>query len=65
MGTLGKDYPGYFPVGDTRALAELIGRAEIDEKFYRGLKSYLSRLTPLVSPEREQAAWKRLLAEFA
>src|SRR5262249_44099359 len=28
IGLLGEDYPGYFPVGDTQALADLLWRAE-------------------------------------
>src|SRR5262249_30194510 len=34
VGILGADYPGYFPVGDTRALAALLQRAENDAQFY-------------------------------
>ena len=35
VGLLGEDYPGYFPVGDTEALARLLGRAETDADFYQ------------------------------
>jgi glycosyltransferase involved in cell wall biosynthesis len=34
VGLLGTQYPGYFPVGDTAALAALLTRAETDTKFY-------------------------------
>jgi hypothetical protein len=61
MGTLGKNYPGYFPVGDTRALARLLQKAESNPEFYRRLKSYCARLAPLVDPRHERAAWKKLL----
>ncbi len=64
IGTLGKNYPGYFPVGNTRALARLLLRAETDPRFYRALKSHCARLRPLVDPRLERAAWKRLLAEL-
>jgi len=64
VGTLGEDYPGYFPAGDTKALASLLLRAESEPKFYRRLKSACARLKPLVAPERESKAWKRLLAEL-
>jgi putative glycosyltransferase (TIGR04348 family) len=37
IGTLGKDYPGFYPAGDTTALAELLMRAEYDQGFYRSL----------------------------
>jgi putative glycosyltransferase (TIGR04348 family) len=64
MGTLGKDYPGYFPVGDTLALAELLLRAEYDPAFYQSLKRACDRAAPLVRPQRESAAWKLLLREL-
>ncbi len=38
VGLLGADYPGYFPVGDTAALARLLERAETDTRFYRTLR---------------------------
>jgi len=65
IGTLGKNYPGYFPVGNTRALTRLLRRAESDPRFYRKLKTYCARLRPLVDPKRERAAWKNLLGEFS
>ncbi|HUC99115.1 MAG TPA: selenoneine biosynthesis selenosugar synthase SenB, partial [Candidatus Polarisedimenticolaceae bacterium] len=64
MGTLGKDYPGYFAPGDTVALREILMRAETDRKFYRSLKSICRRLSPLVAPKRELAAWQELLEEL-
>ena len=63
MGTLGTEYPGYFAAGDTVALSEMLSRAESDAKFYGSLKSICKRLSPLVSPKRESAAWKQLLQE--
>jgi putative glycosyltransferase (TIGR04348 family) len=65
VGTLGKNYPGYFPVGNTRALARLLRRAESDARFYRALKSRCARLRPLVDPKRERAAWEKLLREIS
>jgi putative glycosyltransferase (TIGR04348 family) len=64
VGLLGKDYPGYFPVGDTKALARLLRRAESDPRFYACLRSHCSRLAPLFRPAREQAAWQKLLTEL-
>lgn len=64
IGTLGEGYPGYFPVGDTSALAHLLLKAESDPQFYDGLKAYCARLLPLVDPERERASWQQLLAEL-
>ncbi len=63
VGLLGADYPGYFPVADTAALARLLARAESDPRFYAELKARCNRLAPLFRPAREQAAWKRLLRE--
>jgi len=65
MGTLGKNYPGYFAVGETRELAYLLRRAEFDQDFYRDLKAHCARLRPLVDPERERASWKLLLRELS
>jgi putative glycosyltransferase (TIGR04348 family) len=64
IGTLGENYPGYFPVGDTRALKELLLRAEMDMGFYESLKEQCSRLSVLVDPERELRSWKELLEEL-
>jgi putative glycosyltransferase (TIGR04348 family) len=64
IGTLGKDYPGYFPVGDTRELAALLMRAESDRGFYRSLKQACARAAPLANPKREIHAWKSLLREL-
>jgi putative glycosyltransferase (TIGR04348 family) len=65
IGTLGKNYPGYFPAGNTRALTHLLRRAESDPRFYRRLKSHGARLRPLADPRRERAAWKVLLSELS
>ena len=65
VGLLGADYQGYFPVGDTRALARLLTRAEGDRALYAALAARCRQLKPLFSPARERAAWRRLLAEFA
>jgi putative glycosyltransferase (TIGR04348 family) len=64
MGILGARYPGYFPVGDTEALAKLLARAENDRAFYRRLRDWCRKLRPLVDPARERRAWRRLLAEL-
>jgi glycosyltransferase involved in cell wall biosynthesis len=64
VGMLGEDYPGYFPVGDTQALADLLALAERDRSFYRRLEAACRKKRFLVSPAREVAAWKALLAEL-
>ena len=64
MGILGAEYPGYFPVEDTGALAELLRRAETDAAFYRALAEGCERVRPLVDPARERLAWDELLREL-
>lgn len=63
IGMLGPDYPGYFPSGDTRALAELLLRAEIDPTFYAQLRRSCQQRAPAFAPDRELAAWRRLANE--
>jgi putative glycosyltransferase (TIGR04348 family) len=62
-GTLGRDYPGYFRVGDTRGLAHIIRQAECDRAFYKKLKASLRRLSPLIDPRRERDSFRALLRE--
>src|SRR6516162_7669517 len=65
VGLLGADYPGYFPVGDTEALARLLRRIETDRRFVANLRRAIARRAPLFRPGREIEAWRRLLAELA
>lgn len=64
IGLLGEDYPGYFPVGDTQALANLLWRAETDIEFYNTLRDRCARLRPLFEPAREKQSWQDLLREL-
>jgi glycosyltransferase involved in cell wall biosynthesis len=64
VGLLGRDYPGYFPVGDTAALARLLARIETDAKFLRRLQRAIKRRAYLFRPAREKAAWKKLIGEI-
>jgi putative glycosyltransferase (TIGR04348 family) len=64
LGLLGRDYPGYFAVGDTAALARLLHRIEIDPPFLAGLRQAASRRSALFHPDRETAAWKKLVGEL-
>ena len=64
MGTLGKTFPGYFPVGDTRKLTQLLLKSETDLEFYRRLKRQCNRLAYLVKPQRERKAWRNLIDEL-
>ena len=64
IGLLGEGYPGYFPVGDTQALSDLLGRAETDAGFYESLTSWCERRAALVNPANERRAWQDLLHEL-
>jgi glycosyltransferase involved in cell wall biosynthesis len=63
IGILGDDYPGYFPVEDTAALAQLLDKAEGDPLFYRTLSAQCTQRAALIQPWREQQAWQMLLDE--
>ncbi len=64
QGTLGKDYPGLFTLGDDSRLAAMLRRAEKDSAFYQSLEEWCRRLRPLTDPQRESDAWAGLLAEI-
>lgn len=64
IGLLGADYPGYFPVGETKELARLLTRAESDAAFLKRLRTECQKRQYLFEPQREQQAWTELLAEI-
>jgi putative glycosyltransferase (TIGR04348 family) len=55
-GMLGDNYAGYFPLGDSKALARLIEHARSDAPFLAQLRAQCAARAPLFSPEREKAA---------
>ena len=61
VGILGVDYPGLFDVGDTRALANLLDRAETDSLFLDELRRRIKRLAPLFDRKRELRAWAEVI----
>ena len=63
IGMLGGDYPGFFPVGDTKALADLLIRAEEDTPFYESLIAECSKHAWIVDPDLERRSWAKLLNE--
>ena len=65
IGLLGRDYGGYFRVGDETSLAERIRRAEVDERFIRSLERQGRALAPMFTQEQELSAWQRLLATIS
>ncbi|MFC3451311.1 selenoneine biosynthesis selenosugar synthase SenB [Amycolatopsis speibonae] len=64
VGLLGEDYAGYFPVGDTAALAAVLDAVEHDRNgLYQQLRRQCAARRASADPERETEAWERLLAE--
>lgn len=64
IGILGEDYPGYFSVGNTRELAQLMIRAETDLPFMQQLLHWGERLASKFLPACEKEAWYALLTEL-
>jgi putative glycosyltransferase (TIGR04348 family) len=64
IGLLGENYPGYFPVGDTQALADLMLRTETDVTFYGSLRDHGAQLRPQFDPAHERRSWEELLSEL-
>ncbi|MCA8958957.1 MAG: TIGR04348 family glycosyltransferase [Planctomycetes bacterium] len=65
LGLLGEDYPATFPIGDDRALAELLGRCEENRSFWEQLREWVSRRSATFEPEAERRAWRELLEEWS
>ncbi|MCB1774903.1 MAG: TIGR04348 family glycosyltransferase [Gammaproteobacteria bacterium] len=61
VGLLGENYPGYYPVCDEYALAEVLDRAERDPVFYDMLAAHCRALRPKFTESAERAAWEQLL----
>lgn len=64
VGLLGEHYPGFYPAGDTEALAAVLHRAETDPAFYRSLQTACAARAWIADPARERDAWRSLLCEF-
>ena len=63
IGMLGAKYPGYYPVADDAALAELITRAKSDRAFYRRLQTALRARRALFAPPAERNALAAVVRE--
>ena len=63
VGLLGRNYPGYFPVGDTDALARLLRRLETSAEFLAHLHRAW-RVAPLCFDPHAKTAWKKLIGEI-
>ncbi len=64
VGLLGADYDGYFPVGDSAALAALMRRFQAESAFAAHLRAQCAAREPLFRPSVERAAVKALLADL-
>jgi glycosyltransferase involved in cell wall biosynthesis len=64
IGMLGPEYAGYFPLGDERALARLLWRAESDAEFYSRLQRQCAARRHLTRRSREKAALRLLMREL-
>ena len=64
IGLLGEKYTGYFEVGSTNALKQILLRCESDNKFYQTLSHQCESRRYLFTPSREKSSWKKLLAEL-
>jgi putative glycosyltransferase (TIGR04348 family) len=60
-GLLGDDYPGYYPVGDAKALALALQKAELEPSFYKSLEAHIKKRKHYVQPEFELNSIKALL----
>ena len=64
IGLLGADYPGYFPVEDSAALAQLMLRLEGDKRFQLALERGVAKRRHLVDAEAERQALDNLVRSF-
>jgi len=61
LGMLGRDYPGFFPLGDERALAKLLLHTASDSGYHARLGRALRARRRLFAPAAERAALLRAL----
>lgn len=64
IGLLGENYPGYFSVGNTQELAQLMIRAETELPFMQQLLHWSQELIAKFLPACEKASWRNLLSEI-
>lgn len=64
LGLLGEHWPAVFPVGDARALAELLRRCAKETSFLDDLCHRTVDLQSMVDPRTERRAWQSLLVEL-
>ena len=59
-GLLGDDYPGYYPVGDAKALALRLQKAELEPSFYKSLEAHIKKRVHYIQPSVEKRSIKSL-----
>jgi putative glycosyltransferase (TIGR04348 family) len=59
-GLLGDDYPGYYPVGNAKALALMLQKAEFEPLFYKSLEAHIKKRVNYVQPSLEKRSIKSL-----
>ena len=64
VGLLGRDYGGYFEVGDAPGLAALLQRFASDAAFAQALRAQCAARAPRFAPAVERAAVRRLLRDL-
>ena len=64
IGLLGKNYPGYYTVGNTRELRKLLLKVEKDKVFIKNLQKACSAKAKLFTYKNELNSWKKLLNDF-
>jgi len=63
IGMLGKDYKGFFSVGDEKALRDLLIKCENDHGFLSELAESCKTRAKLFNASEEKFRWKKLLSE--
>jgi putative glycosyltransferase (TIGR04348 family) len=64
VGMLGREYRGYFPLGEPARLAQLVLRCWDDAQFYRSLLQDCRARRALFSPSRERVTLLRVVREL-
>jgi putative glycosyltransferase (TIGR04348 family) len=64
IGLLGEDYPGYYPVANDAALAELLARAQSDPAWLASLETAVKARRREVDPAAEREAIAGLIADL-
>ena len=63
VSVLGEDYPGYYSVGDEKALVRLLYCGETDGTFYETFEARCDERRYVVLPKREKATLGSLVEE--